>query len=107
MSNPQYMRDYFLQHSSVAHKKLKAVLIEDIEEFVILDEFLLHFYSKSNGIAIILLQEDHDHADGYFIEALLKRRLEQENVQTLFIPEREVEEDLKALIERLPQSIIQ
>ena len=89
-SEEHYMRDYFIAHASTAHIILKNWLKEEAEEFVFIDEFLVNFYIKDSGVVIILIAEDHDHADGYFVETRIQRTMNEHRLDCIFVTERDI-----------------
>lgn len=88
--NQDYIRDYHKAHASKAHDLLKKDLTFPMEEFVLLDEFLVDFYSREKSLAIQVLEEDHDHADSYYVEAQMQKELKEQGISILFVSAKDI-----------------
>lgn len=85
---------YLIDHSSEAHKKLKAHLeaqSEPFEEYPLLGDVRVDFYCIDRQQYYFILDEEHDHTDSYHLEKELQEAAEDANCDLLFLDAGQVE----------------
>ncbi|KAB1065951.1 hypothetical protein [Salibacter halophilus] len=98
--------DYWMQHQSAAHVKLRELLPpEPVEEFVQMGEYLLNFYFPDQQVAIYLIEDSHDHTDSYHLEAKMQADLKAQNKKVIFIEDRDIADDETGVKERLEKEV--
>ena len=98
--------DYWMQHQSAAHVKLRELLPpEPVEEFVQMGEYLLNFYFPDQQVVIYLIEDSHDHTDSYHLEAKMQEDLKAQDKKVIFIEDRDIAEDEAGVKERLEKEV--